>query len=53
VIDQVSNLCDLEPILHKKYTTGEVLIVGAVYDIITGKVEFLNATQLNLPQPKK
>ena len=53
VIDQVANLRDLEPILHKKYNDGEILIVGAVYDIHTGKVEFLPETLLNLPQPKK
>ena len=53
VIDQVNNLRDLEPILHKKYVDGEILIVGAVYDIHTGKVEFLNETLTNLPQPKK
>ena len=53
VIDQVNNLRDLEPILHKKYIEGEILIVGAVYDIHTGKVEFLNETLINLPKPKK
>ena len=53
VLDQVANLRDLEPILHKKYVDGEILIVGAVYDIHTGKVEFLEETLLNLPQPKK
>ena len=53
VIDQVADLRDLEPILHKKYVDGEILIVGAVYDIHTGKVEFLEETLLNLPQPKK
>lgn len=53
VIDQVNNLRDLEPILHKKYIDGEILIVGAVYDIHTGKVEFLEETLINLPQPKK
>lgn len=52
VIDQVNSLRDLEPILHKKYVDGEILIVGAVYDIHTGKVEFLQETLLNLPQPK-
>ena len=49
VIDQVNNLRDLDPILHKKYTKGEILIVGAVYDIHTGKVEFLQETLANLP----
>ena len=53
VIDQVSNLRDLDPILHKKYKNGEILIVGAVYDIHTGKVEFLQETLHNLPQLKK
>jgi carbonic anhydrase len=52
VIDQVNNLRDLEPILHKKYIDGEILIVGAVYDIHTGKVEFLQETLLNLPKAK-
>jgi carbonic anhydrase len=52
VIDQVNTLRDLEPILHKKYSAGEILIVGAVYDIHTGKVEFLEETLLNLPQLK-
>lgn len=53
VIDQVENLRDLDPILHKKYVDGEILIVGAVYDIHTGKVEFLAETLVNLPKPKK
>jgi carbonic anhydrase len=52
VIDQVNSLRDLDPILHKKYVDGEILIVGAVYDIHTGKVEFLQETLLNLPKPK-
>ena len=53
VIDQVADLRDLEPVLYKKQVDGEILIVGAVYDIHTGKVEFLEDTLLNLPQPKK
>ena len=53
VIEQVMNLRDLEPILHKKYVDGEILIVGGVYDIHTGKVEFLQETLLNLPNAKK
>lgn len=52
VIEQVNNLRDLEPILHKKYVDGEILIVGAVYDIHTGKVEFLEETLKNLPKTK-
>ena len=50
VIDQVENLRNLEPILYKKYHDGEILIVGAVYDIHTGKVEFLEETLRNLPK---
>ena len=52
VIDQVAQLRDLEPILHRKYISGEILIVGAVYDIHTGKVEFLQETLQNLPRKK-
>lgn len=49
VIDQVNSLRDLDPILHKKYLKGEIMIVGAVYDIQSGKVEFLKETMQNLP----
>lgn len=52
VVDQVNNLRDLEPILHKKYVKGEIIIVGAVYDVHTGKVEFLQETLHNLPLTK-
>lgn len=53
VIDQVMNLRDLEPILYPMYTKGEILIVGAVYDIQSGKVEFLPETLRDLPPRKK
>jgi carbonic anhydrase len=53
VIEQVEKLRELEPILAKKYVDGEILIVGAVYDIHSGKVEFLQETLNNLPSPKK
>lgn len=52
VIEQVNNLRDLEPILSGKYRNGEILIVGALYDIHTGKVEFLQETLENLPLVK-
>ncbi len=52
VIEQVNDLRDLDPILHKKYVDGEILIVGAVYNIDNGKVEFLEETMKNLPQLK-
>ena len=50
VLEQVKTLRDLEPILSRKYEKGEILIVGAVYDIHTGKVEFLEETLANLPR---
>ncbi|MBO0932294.1 carbonic anhydrase [Fibrella sp. HMF5036] len=49
VIDQVMELRDLDPILSKKYQKGDILIVGAVYQLSTGKVEFLPETLSNLP----
>lgn len=53
VIEQVNSLRDLEPILSKKYKNGELLIVGALYDIHSGKVEFLEETLVNLPRFKR
>lgn len=50
VIDQVNELRDLDPVLARKYKQGEVLIVGAVYNLGTGKVEFLPETLKGLPQ---
>lgn len=38
---QVKQLRSLEPVLSKKYKKKEINIVGAVYDIDTGKVELL------------
>jgi carbonic anhydrase len=52
VIEQVKNLRDLEPVLSGMYQNGEILIVGAVYDIHTGKVEFLQETLENMPIQK-
>ena len=50
VIDQVKTLRELEPILSRNYEEGKLLIVGAVYDIHTGKIEFLEETLVNLPK---
>ncbi len=44
VIEQVNELRNLQPIISKKYKDGEILIVGAVYNLHTGKVEFLEET---------
>lgn len=50
VIEQVNALRDLDPVLSRRYQSGEILIVGAVYQLSTGKVEFLPETLKNLPQ---
>ena len=49
VINQVNELRNLEPILSKKYHRGEILIVGGIYDLETGKVEILRETMVDLP----
>lgn len=53
VIDQVANLRGLEPTLSELYSNGGLLIVGAIYDINTGKIEFLKETLKNLPKTFK
>lgn len=42
VINGVKQLRKSEPILHELHETGEVKIVGAIYHIETGEVEFLD-----------
>jgi carbonic anhydrase len=49
VIEQVNQLRELEPVLARRYGKGELLIVGAVYDLSTGKVEFLPETLKSVP----
>ncbi|MCE2995819.1 MAG: carbonic anhydrase [Cyclobacteriaceae bacterium] len=39
---QVEQLKALEPVLAKRVREGSILIVGALYDLQTGQVEFLN-----------
>jgi carbonic anhydrase len=50
VINQVKELRQLESVLSRAYESGEILIVGAVYDLTTGKVEFLEETLQDLPE---
>ncbi|MDC7996550.1 carbonic anhydrase [Gilvibacter sediminis] len=50
VIEQVNLLRNLEPLLSRKSASGEVLIVGAVYNLRTGKVEFIDETIKSLPK---
>ncbi|MFA1770851.1 carbonic anhydrase [Rufibacter glacialis] len=49
VINQVNELRQLESVLSRAYQRGDLLIVGAVYNLGTGKVEFLEETMQNLP----
>lgn len=41
IIMQVNQLKGLEPVLAKRMREGSIKIVGALYDLQTGKVEFL------------
>ncbi len=52
VINQVNELRGLESVLSRAFTKGEILIVGAVYDLSSGRVEFLKETTENLPQTR-
>lgn len=49
VINQVNELRQLESVLSAEYKKGKLLIVGAVYNLATGQVEFLEETMKNLP----
>ncbi len=42
VLMQVEQLKNLEPVLAKRVREGSIQIIGAVYDLSSGKVEFLN-----------
>jgi carbonic anhydrase len=50
VIYQVEELRQLESVLSRAYEQGDLLIVGAVYDLSSGKVEFIEETLQNLPE---
>jgi carbonic anhydrase len=43
---QVQQLQNLEPVLTKAIQSGETKIVGTVYDLLSGKVEFLDSNFL-------
>ncbi|MBP2831929.1 carbonic anhydrase [Aquimarina sp. U1-2] len=53
VVEQVNLLRNLEPILSRKFDKGEVLIVGAIYNLSSGKVEFIEETITSLPKFKQ
>jgi carbonic anhydrase len=50
VLEQVRLLRNLEPVLSRKSAKGEILIVGAVYNLRTGAVELLEETITSLPK---
>lgn len=50
VLEQVELLRGLEPVLSRRFEKGEVLIVGAVYNLHSGAVEFLEETITSLPR---
>jgi len=50
VINQVHELRQLESVLSRAYDKGDLLIVGAVYNLASGRVEFLKETMNNLPK---
>lgn len=49
VIEQVKMLRGLEPVLSRKFDGEDILIVGAVYDLQTGYVNFIEETITSLP----
>lgn len=50
VIEQVNLLRNLEPVLSRKFESGQVVIVGAVYNLSDGKVHIIEETITSLPK---
>ncbi|MGB3616573.1 MAG: carbonic anhydrase [Catalinimonas sp.] len=50
VVEQVELLRGLEPVLSRRFDKGEILIVGAVYNLHTGFVDFVDETVTSLPK---
>jgi len=50
VIEQVNLLRNLEPVLSRRAESGDVIIVGAVYNLESGIVEFIEDTITSLPK---
>lgn len=53
VVEQVKLLRGLEPLLSRQFDSGKTLIVGAVYNLHSGKVEFIEETITSLPKFKQ
>ncbi len=49
VVNQVNLLRDLEPVLSRGFERSDYVIVGAVYNLHSGKVEFIEETIRSLP----
>jgi carbonic anhydrase len=52
VLNQVKLLRGLESVLSGAFTNGDILIIGAVYNLSSGKMEVLKETLENLPQTR-
>lgn len=50
VMEQVNLLRGLEPVLSRRFDSGDVLIVGAVYNLHSGQVDFIEETITSLPK---
>jgi len=50
VLEQVKLLRGLEPVLSRRFDSGDVVIVGAVYNLHTGQVDFIEETITSLPK---
>ena len=53
VLEQVKLLRGLEPVLSRRFDSGDVLIVGAVYNLHSGQVDFIEETITSLPKFEK
>lgn len=50
VLEQVKLLRNLEPVLSRQFESGDLVIVGAVYNLQSGNVVFLEETITSLPR---
>jgi carbonic anhydrase len=53
VLEQVYMLRSLEPVLSRRVDEGTLIIVGAVYNLENGTVEFIEETITSLSKFKK
>jgi len=48
---QIHHLTDDDPIVHREVLHHKVIVVGAIYDLATGRVKFLESKSVNELQP--